>query len=190
MDSKSIQLAAGAAKWSLTPVMTLKGHTRNVSSMCYFPENEQMISAGSSDWTTRQWDLQTGKEIEESRDYLGQEVNAVAVSKDGRWVITGSGSLYSKDPGKLKAYEVATGIMKIFDHGDTRTIDCVDISADNALLASGTTVDGARIWNMDTGKLMAGPLKSGHQSSVRAVRFSQDSKKLAVKSEYLEVWDV
>lgn len=190
MDSTSIQLASGAAKRSLTPVMTLKGHARNVSSMCYFPNNEQMISAGSADWTTRRWDLQTGKEIVESRDHLGQEVNAVAVSKDGRWVITASGSMYSKDPGKLKAYEAATGIVKSFDYGDTRSINCVDISADNALLASGATGEGTRIWNMDTGKLIAGPLKSGHQSSVRAVRFSQDLKKLAVKSEYLEVWDV
>jgi WD40 repeat protein len=44
---------------------------------------------------------------------------------------------------------------------------------------------------MDTGKLVAGPMKS--KDSVGAVRFSPDSKKLAVMSFWgrcLEVWDV
>ncbi|KIK31788.1 hypothetical protein CY34DRAFT_56366, partial [Suillus luteus UH-Slu-Lm8-n1] len=34
----------------------------------------------------------------------------------------------------------------------------VDISADNAMWASGSLDETARIWNLDTGKLVAGPL--------------------------------
>ncbi|OJA16675.1 hypothetical protein AZE42_12013, partial [Rhizopogon vesiculosus] len=124
MTSTSIQLPAGAAKRFLTPVMELKGHKRNVSSMCYFPDNEQIISAGSSDWTTRRWNLQTGKEIEEARDFLGQSANAVAVSKDGQWVITASGDLFSKDSRKIKARKVVTGMVKTFDHGNSEIINC------------------------------------------------------------------
>jgi WD40 repeat protein len=47
------------------------------------------------------------------------------------------------------------------------------------------------IWSLDTGKLVASPFKSPDEVGV--VRFSQDSKKLAVKSSmgrYLEVWDI
>jgi WD40 repeat protein len=189
MASTSIQLAAGAAKSILTPVMTLKGHEREVSSMCYFPDNEQMVSAGSSDWTARQWNLQTGKEIKDARKLLGRYVNAVAVSRDGRWVIISSGDLSSRGPGKLNAWEVVTGIVKTFD-SDSRAITCIDISVDNTLLAGGTTVQGTMIWDIDTGKLVAGPFKNSSHSSERAVRFSQDSRKLAVKSAHLEVWDV
>ncbi|KAG1846758.1 hypothetical protein DFJ58DRAFT_915287 [Suillus subalutaceus] len=60
-------------------------------------------------------------------------------------------------------------------------------------MASGSYGGTARIWNLDTGKLVAGPFQSDDTTGVGAVRFSQDSKKLAVKSniaKWLEVWDV
>ncbi|KAG2343547.1 WD40 repeat-like protein [Suillus weaverae] len=144
-----------------------------------------MIS-GSSDKTTRQWDLKAGKEIEEAWGVCEGMVWAVAVSRDGRWVVTGGGDLN----GELKACEVETGIVKTFK-GHSDEINCVDISADNTLLASGSWDETARIWNLETGKLVAGPFKS--VGWVGAVRFSPDSKKLAVRLDWgtcLEVWDV
>jgi WD40 repeat protein len=71
------------------------------------------------------------------------------------------------------------------------TITCLDISADNTLLASGSWDSTARIWNLETGKLVAGPFES--EEFVGSVRFSTDSKKLAVEllgRKCLEVWDV
>jgi WD40 repeat protein len=151
-------------------------------STSYFPDGQRMIS-GSWDKTSRQWDLKAGKEIEGARDVCEGDVWAVAVSQDGRWVVTGGG-------GELKAYEVETGIVNIFE-GHSQDILCVDISADSTLLASGSYDETTRIWNLETGKLVAGPFKS--IGSVGAVRFSLDSRKLAVKLYWgtcLEVWDV
>ncbi|KAG2122239.1 hypothetical protein DEU56DRAFT_984133 [Suillus clintonianus] len=169
----------------LTPVMTLKGHGDDIRSVSYFPDGRRMIS-GSLDKTTRQWDLQTGKEIGKAQDVSGQEVDVVAVSKDGRWIITAGGD----DIPEVKVYEVETGIVKTFE-GHSDQIACIDISADSRLLASGADDSTARVWSLDTGKLVAGPFKS--DDKVGAVRFSQDSKKLAVKSnaaKCLELWDV
>jgi hypothetical protein len=48
-----------------------------------------------------------------------------------------------------------------------------------------------RIWDLDTGKLVAGPFQTA--TWVGAVRFSQDSMKLAVNSligKCLDVWDI
>lgn len=45
-----------------------------------------MIS-GSGDKTTRQWDLEAGKEIEDAQDVCEQEVYAVGVSRNGRWIV-------------------------------------------------------------------------------------------------------
>ncbi|KIK45974.1 hypothetical protein CY34DRAFT_76892, partial [Suillus luteus UH-Slu-Lm8-n1] len=55
---------------------------------------------------------------------------------------------------------------------------------------SGSDDDTARIWNLDIGKLVAGPFKS--IDNVGVVQFSTDSKKLVVKlwsGKSLEVWD-
>lgn len=145
-----------------------------------------MIS-GSWDKSALQWDLQAGKEIEEARNFCERGIWAVAVSRDGRWAITGGGGL---GHGELKAIEVETGIVKQFE-GHSRGISSIDISADSKFLASGSWDRTTRIWNLGTGKLVAGPFESIDWAG--AVRFSPDSEKLAVKSEAgkcLEVWDV
>jgi len=51
-------------------------------------------------------------------------LHAVAVSRDGRWVITAGGN---KDHGELEACEVETGIVKKFQ-GHSETITCINIS--------------------------------------------------------------
>ncbi|KAJ8579985.1 WD40 repeat-like protein, partial [Rhizopogon salebrosus TDB-379] len=63
---------------------------------------------------------------------------------------------------------------------------------DSKLLASASWDGTAQIRSLDTGELVAGPFHSiGSQGTVYAVRFSHDSRKLAVKSQsYLEVWDI
>ncbi|KAG1815641.1 quinon protein alcohol dehydrogenase-like superfamily [Suillus subaureus] len=150
-----------------------------------------MIS-GSGDKTARRWDLRAGKEIEKAREVCEQGVHAVGVSRDGRWVVTGGG-YFNKCPGELKICDVRTGIMRRFeDH--SMEITCIDMSANSSLLASGSIDCTVRIWELDTGKLVAGPFKIDNiLTGVGAVRFSQDLKKLAVKSRvatWLEVWDV
>ncbi|KAG1838559.1 WD40-repeat-containing domain protein [Suillus subluteus] len=185
-------MASGSTKAATTKsvlklVTTLKGHGYIIRSMCYFPDGQRMIS-GSCDNTARQWDLKEGKEIEGARDAFEGGVNAVAVSKDGRWVVTGGGDHRRAE---LKAFEVETGIVKVFE-GHSEQIFSIDISADNTLLATSGSRDGtARIWNLETGNLVAGPFKS--IGWVTAVRFSPDSKKLAVginEGTCLDVWDV
>ncbi|KAG2343684.1 kinase-like protein [Suillus weaverae] len=190
MLSRSRQTTAAAKQLTLTPVLTLKGHQHTTtSSISYFPDGKRMIS-GSGDKTTRQWDLEGGKEIEEARDVCEQEVHAVGVSSDGRWVVSAGGDSHC-NTGELKVREVETGIVRIFE-GHSEKINCIDISGDSTLLASGADDNTTRIWNLETGKLVAGPFKNDNDR-VGTVRFSQDSKMLALKSwcgDYLEVWDV
>jgi WD40 repeat protein len=199
MASKSIR---SAATRELIVGMTLVGHERSFYYMdgeqkeytwgpaiAYCPDGQKIIS-GSRDKTTRLWDLQAGKEIEEARVVCEQEVDAVAVSSDGRWVVTG-GEVNSHDiPGELKANEVKTGIVKRFE-GHSLGITCIDISMDSKLLASGSWDGTARIWNLETSELVAGPFKCIEGRAGVLVRFSHDSRKLAVTSRScLGVWDI
>ncbi|KAG2048833.1 YVTN repeat-like/Quino protein amine dehydrogenase [Suillus hirtellus] len=200
MASSSTQPDAAENKSILTPVMFLEGHKpwkfpsypenefdrreyKFVSSICYFPDGKQMISR-SGDKTIRRWDLRDGKEIKEVREVYENRIDAVGVSRDGRWIVTAGDE-------ELKVNEVETGIVRIFH---IEWIGCIDISADSALLVGGT-FDGIRIWRLDTGELVAGPFKTGKDdlSSITSVRLSEDSRKLAVSSnwgQYLQVWDV
>jgi WD40 repeat protein len=111
-------------------------------------------------------------------------VRAVGVSRDGRWVVAAGLK-------GIRVSEVETGIVRTLDEGNW--ISCIDISADSTLLASASYNSKVRIWNLDTGKLVAGPFKSGSDVP-GALRFSEDSRKLAVssylKESHLEVWDV
>ncbi|KAG2141107.1 hypothetical protein DEU56DRAFT_283933, partial [Suillus clintonianus] len=71
---------------------------------------------------------------------------------------------------------------------------CIDISADSTLLAGASFGSTARIWSLDTSELVAGPFEfSDDISGVQALRFSANSRKLAVLSnqaQCLQVWDV
>jgi WD40 repeat protein len=185
MTSRSQQPAAAAKRLALKPALTLEGHTDTIPSISYFPDGKRIIS-GSSDKTTRQWDLRSGKEIKEARDIYQQDVHAVGVSRDGRWVVTADGYF---DTGELSVCEVETGAVTIFE--GRSPINCIDISADSTLLATGSYDYTVRIWSLDAGKLIAGPFRSADE--VGAVRFTHDSKKLVVKLlwwNYLEVWDI
>ncbi|KAJ8582338.1 WD40 repeat-like protein [Rhizopogon salebrosus TDB-379] len=198
MDMASISTQSTGTRKMIVG-MTLVGHGRlfyytpdgkrreRSPTIAYFPDGQKMLS-GADDKTTRLWDLHAGTEIEEARVVGEQEVDMVAVSSDGRWVVT-AGILGVH---KVKANEVKTGSVETFE-GHTLGITCIDISMDSKLLASGSW-NGmvARIWSLDTGELVAGPFDSvGIPGTVDAVRFSHDSRKLAMKSEsYLEVWDI
>ena len=76
-----------------------------------FPDGQRMISR-SSDQTIRQWDLRAGKEIREARIVYEQAVHAMAVSRDGRWIVTATTSGDNGGSCSLKAHEVKTGVMK------------------------------------------------------------------------------
>ncbi|KIK37621.1 hypothetical protein CY34DRAFT_810155, partial [Suillus luteus UH-Slu-Lm8-n1] len=138
MASTSTQSVATADIPVLTPVMTLEGHEpwnldssdgeqhemKYIWCISYFPDGKQMIS-GSRDETIRRWDLRKGKEMEKDREVF-KFVQAVGVSRDGRWVVIAGGK-------GIKVSEVETGIVRTFHEDDW--IFCIDISADSTLLA-------------------------------------------------------
>ncbi|KAG2339323.1 prolyl oligopeptidase, partial [Suillus weaverae] len=115
-------------------------------------------------------------------------IRSISYFPDGQRMISGSEDKTTQqwDLEAGKEIEEAWDVCE----GRVYAIYCIDISADNTLLVSGSFDETARIWNLDTGKLMAGPFKG--VGWVCAVRFSPDSKKLAVRLDLgtcLEVWD-
>ena len=64
-------------------------------------------------------------------------------------------------------------------------------SPDGKTLASGSTDDTIRLWDVATGRPIGKPL-TGHTSSVSSVAFSPDGKTLASGSDddTIRLWDV
>jgi WD40 repeat protein len=197
MASSSKQPGIAVNKSVLTPVMTLEGHEpympsfgyhskhyKDISYISYFPDGKQMISR-SRDKTIRRWDLREGKEIKEAREVCDNYHSGEAVvSRDGRWVVTADW--------RIKICNIETGNVKTQSR-DSCWISCMDISPDGTLVAAGTQFGRACVWSLDTGKIVAGPLECS-DDYVGALRFSEDSRKLAVISRWgiqsLRVWDV
>ena len=48
---------------------------------------------GSSDKTAQQWDVKANKEDEEAQNVCEEEVWAVPVLRDGRWIVTAGGNV-------------------------------------------------------------------------------------------------
>jgi WD40 repeat protein len=108
--------------------------------------------AYSGNWTFGLWSLEQEKEI---LVFHGHErsVNAVGFSADGKMLISGSSD------GTLKFWNAATGGLlrtmkrtsgKKTDYGyPLDGINCVAISADGTLLASGSSDGLVRLWRID-----------------------------------------
>ncbi|KAG1779582.1 hypothetical protein EV702DRAFT_1277067 [Suillus placidus] len=142
-----------------------------------------MIS-GSGDKTIRRWDLREGKEIKEDRE-VGDDVHAVGVSRDGRWVATAAGR-------KLK---VSEGIVRTFYEGDWGSSASTSHLREQyaALLPHSPsrrmTTPGRSIIEFDasTLKTVGAPFK--HISPIRSLALSSDCVLLASFSYYtIKLW--
>jgi eukaryotic-like serine/threonine-protein kinase len=103
--------------------------------------------------------------------------------------------------GRLVAYGTTNFTIKIWDLARSRSVNelsghvwylnAVSFSRDNLRLASASWDGDARIWDVDTGKMAAGPLR-GHGSGVGAVTFSPDGKTLLTSGDdnTVRLWHV
>src|SRR5207249_1024668 len=68
--------------------LDLWGHTGPVSSVCFSPDGERIVS-GSEDKTVTVWDAHTGQEIRTLKGHNGR-VWSVVFSPDGKRILSGS----------------------------------------------------------------------------------------------------
>ena len=129
----------------------------------------------------RRWRVADGQEV---GNRVEMDVNAISVSRDGKWIVCGTSPGASVWDAKMqeKAIEVE----------DTEYVGAVDISPEStrfATAAGGSSNYEARIWNIITGERLVGPLQ--HDGLIRGLKFSPNGEHIAtvVNDAYIRVFD-
>ncbi len=181
--------------WSATsgaPVEVFKGHAAVISALTFTPGGDLVSAARDGAavvWNlTPEWKLERTIGTGEANSPLTDRVNALAFSRDGKLLATGSGE--PSRGGAISLWDAATGALvrdlpKI--HSDA--VLGLDFSPDGKLLASGAADKMARVTDLASGKVAR--TFEGHTHHVLAVSWSLDGRTLATAGadNLVKVWD-
>jgi WD40 repeat protein len=129
----------------------------------------ETIVTGSRDNIISLWNLQ-GEKLDELQGHKSS-VNAVAISSDGKTIVSGSGDAIDSKDNSVRLWDrQGKEIAILGTHEDS--IYAVAISPDGETIVSGDN-NGAVLWNRQGEKI--GQLH-GHQGSVKVLAISPDSE--------------
>ncbi|KZO92966.1 WD40 repeat-like protein, partial [Calocera viscosa TUFC12733] len=160
-------------------------HTWCVTSVAFSLNGKQVVS-GSSDYTLRFWDSETG-EARSGHLWGGHRgpVWSIAISRDGQKIVSGS------DDSTIRVWRAETGeavgqLLRIHEG----RVNSVAFSPDGRYFASGGADHMIHIWDTETGMPKGAPL-IGHAGIVRCVAFSPDGRSIASCSDdrTIRIWD-
>ncbi len=148
---------------------TLHGHTQWVRAVAWSPDG-QYIGSCSWDTTVRVWNPDTGEEILTINAGIG--MSAVDFSSDSSMIAFGGFD------NKVTVRDALTGQLVQTLTGHTDTINHIDFSADGNLIASISSDQSIRLWNVSDWS-MAQVIPNAHDTFGVSLRFSPDSSLLA-----------
>ena len=145
-------------------------------------------AARTRDTTARLWETATGKEVRRFKGHSGS-LTSVAFSADGRWVLTGAGSLSGAADNTARLWETATGKEVRRFEGHSEAVLSVAVAPDGRWLLTGSKDRTARLWDTATGKEVR--RFAGHSQKVNSVAFSPDGRLALTGSEdgTVGLWD-
>ena len=127
----------------------------------------------------RRWQVADGKEVGEQ---MGMDMNALSVSRDGKWIVCGTTMGTSVWGAELE--------RRIVEVEDSNYVKAVDVSPESTRLATatGTNDKKASIWSIATGERLVGPLE--HDSAVRGIKFFLDGGRIATaRDDSIHIFD-
>src|SRR5688572_3301865 len=109
-------------------------------------------------------------------------INAIALSSDGRFLVSGS------EDSTIKLWDLATGNVLRTLYGHEKPVLAVAVSRDGRLMASGGDDSSVRVWDVTTGGVR---IFGAHTSPIKELAFSADSRQLtSLGATELKLWDV
>jgi WD40 repeat protein len=165
-------------------ISTLSGHSQQVSAVAFLPSGD--VLSGGKDQTVRLWPITLqGRALRKfPASTSGKAVEGIALSRDGRMVLTGGLDT------TLRLFDVATGReLRSFPGHDSR-IRSVAFSPDGSLGLSGDDDSQVKVWDLADGKLLR--TFDGHAGGICQVEFSPDGH-TALAASYdgtLWIWNI
>jgi WD40 repeat protein len=156
-------------------------HWHMVMDLAFSPDGKSIASVGV-DAVLRVWDAAAGEQKFACK--LGSGEWAVAWSRNGKWLASGSG-------GTVHLWDAHTGKERVeLEKRHQRGIWQLAFSPDDKWLASASDDGTVCLWEAETGKHTR--TFDGHGKPVRCVAFSPDSKRVASGGEdnRVFVWKV
>ena len=139
---------------------TLKSKSEGVTSLAMGGKNGQILVSGDIDHTVKVWNLSTGKLLLTIAAH-SLPVEAVAISPDGKTLVSGSGSNGAAKE-QVKLWNLRTGkLLHSMEHPPG--VDALAVSLDNKVVISGSfgqlvnkdsAINTLKLWDLDTGKLL------------------------------------
>jgi WD40 repeat protein len=162
-------------------VMTIEGHTSNVSSVSYSPDGRRIVSA-SWDSTLKVWDAATGQNLLTLKGHTNP-VYSVAYSSDGRRIASGG------IDNTVRVWDALTGQLLHTLKGHTGPVESVAYSPDGRRILSGGWYNTVKVWDAHTGQYLFS--LDGHKGGVDSVAYSPDGSRIVSASadRTLKLWD-
>jgi RNA polymerase sigma factor (sigma-70 family) len=161
-------------------------HSGPVNAVAFSPDGTALISAGENG-VMALWDRATGKLLRAFVDPLHHRIDALALSPDGKWFVSGIA--------RLSLWNVADGTRRDlaadYPFG-VHTVASLAFSPDGKTLA--VTAEGdpvVRFYSVPAGKLIM-HIDEGHEWAGSASAYSPDGKLLATAGHdrLVRVWDL
>ena len=145
-----------------------------------------VFATGEQDGAVRLWDAHTGEPMETLLAGNGGDqtaVNAVAFSRDKRWIASAS------QDGSVRWWNAVTGqpVGKRLNAHDGKPVNAVAFSRDGRVIASAGDDGSVRLWDVGSAEPVGQPL-TGSGEPVHAVAFSPVDGSIAFGGDDGKVW--
>jgi WD40 repeat protein/serine/threonine protein kinase len=176
-----------------TKSLTLKGHTRNVTSVAFSPDGRRIISGSAAESPNisgeiKVWDAESGQETLTLNGHT-ERVRSVVFSPDGRRIVSGS---FDKT---LKVWDAESGAETLTLKGHPGSVTSVAFSPDGRRIISGSAAQfpnissEIRVWDAADGSELL--TLAGNIDDVTSVAFSPDGGRIIGGSgdRTIKEWD-
>ncbi|ETO13712.1 peptidase C14, caspase catalytic subunit p20 [Reticulomyxa filosa] len=163
-------------------IQTLKGHTRNINGIEFFPNEAKIISC-SADGTIRIWDIGLERKIQITQECLGI-VRTVHFSPNGSKIVSGS------QDKTVRLWDALSGSQIQVFKGHSDRILGVLFSPNGSKLVSYSHDKVMIIWDLETRDRL--PVSQRLSNYIRVAQFSPNSSKLALclGDENILIYDI